>query len=156
MDEASTSPLVPDSRSHRRDFYGWAMDQGQKLRDGRLTEIDVQRLAEEIEDMGRAEKRELTNRLAVLLAHLLKWELQPTHRGRSWSATIGEQRDQARLLLRDNPSLRPVLPEVLEDAYHLGRRAATRETEMAAGDFPGVCPWSLDQALDETFWPAAG
>ena len=142
-------PATNDT-SRDRDFYGSAMDQGRALREGRLADLDRVLLAEAIEDMGRAEKRELTNRLAVLLAHLLNWAAQPDRRGRSWSATIEEQRDQARLILRDNPSLRP---EVLEDAYHLGQRSALRETELPATTFPAACPWTLEQAMDEAFWP---
>jgi hypothetical protein len=145
-------PATNDT-SRDRDFYGWAMDQGRALREGRLADLDRVLLAEAIEDMGRAEKRELTNRLAVLLAHLLNWAAQPDRRGRSWSATIEEQRDQARLILRDNPSLRPVLPEVLDDAYHLGTRSAVRESELPVAAFPAACPWTLEQAMDEAFWP---
>ena len=120
------------------------MAQGRALREGRLADLDLPRLAEEIEDMGRSEKRELTNRLAVMLAHLLKWAAQPGRRGRSWVATIEEQRDQAALLLRDNPSLGSVLPEVLADAYRLGMRAAVRETELPAASFRRPVPgrWS--------------
>jgi hypothetical protein len=138
-----------------RDFYGWAMAQGRLLRDGRLSDVDAIRLAEEIEDLGRSEKRELTNRLAVVLAHLLKWAAQPTHRSRTWTNTIGGQRDQSVLVLRDNPSLRLVLPEILADAYHLAVRAAARETSLSAATFPPACPWTLEQAMDEAFLPDA-
>ena len=57
------------------DFFGWATEQAELLRAGRLAEADIGNIAEEIESMGRGEKRELVNRLAVLLAHLLKWQL---------------------------------------------------------------------------------
>ena len=153
MDDTATPRPAVDGASHDADFHAWAMDQGRKLRAARLSELDLLYLAEEIEDMGRAEKRELTNRLSVLLAHLLKWAAQPTRRGRSWLASIGEQRDQAELLLRDSPSLRPLLPEILEDAYRLGRRAAVRDTRLAADRLPTGCPWGLERVLDEGFLP---
>ncbi len=153
MDDTPDFRPSANDTSHDGDFHAWAMDQGRKLRDGQLNALDVLNLAEEIEDMGRAEKRELTNRLAVLLTHLLKWAAQPARRGRSWLATIGEQRDQADLLLRDNPSLRPLLTEIMGDAYRLGRRAALRETRLAADRLPAACPWEVGQVLDEGFLP---
>jgi len=143
----------PNAATHDTDFHAWAMDQGRKLRAGRLSDLDLLNLANEIEDMGRSERRELTNRLSVLLAHLLKWAVQPARRVRSWLATIGEQRDQAELLLRDNPSLRPLLGEIVADGYRLGHRAAARETRLAATRFPALCPWTLEQVLDEGFLP---
>ena len=76
------------------DFYAWANEQAALLRAGRLSEADIENIAEEIESMGRSERSELVNRLTVLLVHLLKWRYQPGLRGRSWRLTIEEQRDQ--------------------------------------------------------------
>ena len=67
-----------------RDFYAWANEQAALLRAGRLTEADIENIAEEIESMGRSEKRELVGRLAILLQHLLKWQFQPGRRSASW------------------------------------------------------------------------
>ncbi|MGE0222618.1 MAG: DUF29 domain-containing protein [Acetobacteraceae bacterium] len=69
------------SSQYERDFYAWANEQATLLRAGRTAEADVQNIAEEIESMGRSEKRELVNRLAVLLLHLPRWEYQPALRG---------------------------------------------------------------------------
>jgi hypothetical protein len=68
---------------YEKDFYAWANKNAELLRTGKLSEVDAENIAEELETMGRSEKRELTNRLAVLLAHLLKWVFQPELRSNS-------------------------------------------------------------------------
>ena len=135
------------------DFYGWANEQAALLRAGRLNDADIANIAEEIDSMGRSEKRELINRLAVLLAHLLKWHVQPGLRTVSWRLTIEEQRERLRVHLEDNPSLRPKLAEAYAQAYRLGRIAAERETGLSRAVLPAVSPWSTAQALDDAFYP---
>lgn len=103
--------------------------------------------------MGRTEKRELVSRLEVLLAHLLKGRHQPDRRGKSWRLTIVEQRRRLRRHLRDNPSLRAVLPEALDDAYGDARLAAARKTDLEPDTFPAACPWTVDEIMDDDFWP---
>ena len=99
------------SNVYESDFYAWAMEQAALLRARRLDAADIDNIAEEIESMGRGEKRELVNRLAVLLLHLLKWQFQPGFRSPSWSATVREQRIRLRNHLKDNPSLKGKLDE---------------------------------------------
>ena len=82
-DEMSEALETANAALYERDFYAWANKQAALLRAGKLSEADVEHIAEEIESMGRAEKPELINRLAVLLSHLLKWQYQPGHRGAS-------------------------------------------------------------------------
>ena len=135
------------------DFYGWANEQAALLRAGRLSEADVANIAEEIESMGRSEKRELVNRLAVLLAHLLKWQAQPGLRGASWRLMIEEHRDRLRDHLADNPSLRSKLHDALVQAYRLALLAAQRETGLGRAAFPPTCPWSPETAFDDGFYP---
>ena len=96
----------------------------------------------------RSERRELTNRLAVLLAHLLKWQAQPGLRGNSWRLTIAEQRRQVTRILSDSPSLRPQLGDIIADAYGDARLIAERETGLAGSAFPSLSPWTFEQALD--------
>ncbi len=105
-----------------RDFYAWANEQAALLRAGRLTEADIENIAEEIESMGRSEKRELINRLAVLLSHLLKWQFQPAFRGNSWRLTIEEQRNRVDDHLGDNPSLKSQLDQAMRTAYRSARQ----------------------------------
>src|SRR3990172_2106222 len=101
------------------DFYQWTFHNAELLRQGKLTEVDVQNIAEELESMGKSEKRELINRLAVLIMHLLKWQYQPEKRSHSWIETINEQRRQIILLLEDNPSLKYEIEEKIIRAYNL-------------------------------------
>ncbi|TWH76256.1 uncharacterized protein DUF29 [Azomonas agilis] len=133
--------------SYDSDFYGWTQEQADLLRSGRLTELDIQNLLEEIEAMGRSERRELESRLQVLFMHLLKWEHQPSHRGKSWQLTIEEQRRKVSRVLSDNPSLKSKLPELMASAYGDAVIGAERETGLERSVFPTSCPWTLEQAL---------
>jgi hypothetical protein len=138
---------------YAQDFYGWTQEQARLLREGRFAELDVANMVEEIESLGRSERRELVSRLRVLLSHLLKWEYQPGLRGRSWQATIGTQREEAATLLAENPSLKPQLDDIMVDAYKRGRRDAARETLYPIDSFPASCSWSFDQVMSDDFWP---
>lgn len=135
------------------DFTLWTERQAALLRRraaGELvndTDLDWQNIAEEIEAMGRSERRELRSRLARLLQHLLKWRYQPDHRSRSWRATIAEQRRKIEALLRDNPSLRATLAEALADAYPAGRDDAMTETGLL--NLPLTSPFTIEQALGD-------
>jgi Domain of unknown function DUF29 len=139
-----------------QDFFAWANEQAQLLRAGRLSEADIEHIAEEIESMGKAEKRELVNRLAVLLMHLLKWRFQPSARGTSWRLTIEEQRDRLADHLADNPSLKGTMGEAVASGYRLAILGAARETGLDRAVFPVACPWSFGQCMDPEFWPEQG
>jgi hypothetical protein len=115
--------------------------------------LDVPNLLEEIEALSRHERRELKNRLRVLLAHLLKWQFQPMRRSTSWTNTIQEQREEVCELLEDSPSLRPTIPEVMPKTYSRAVDLAARETHLRREDFPSMCPYSLEEILDSSFLP---
>jgi len=136
-----------------RDFYAWANEQAGLLRTGRLAEADIANIAEEIATMGRAEKRELVNRLKVLMAHLLKWQFQPVHRSTSWRLTIAEQRREVLSHLDDNPSLKSLMDQTITSAYALAILNAAKETGIDVQGFPAACPWSFKQMTDDKFWP---
>lgn len=131
------------------DFYAWANEQAALLRAGKLSVADIAHIAEEIDSMGRSERRELTSRLAVLLTHLLKWQVQPERRGRSWLLTIREQRREVAEVLADNPSLRARLSELLAEAYGKALLAAQRETDLPEEAFPAASPWTFDEAMQD-------
>jgi hypothetical protein len=137
-----------------RDFYAWSQEQADLLRAGKLAQADIEHIAEEIDSMGRTEKRELISRLTVLLLHLLKWRYQPRKRGPSWEASIANQRDDIADHLDDNPSLRPLLPHALASAYRKAFREAVAETGLPGATFPETCPWTVTQVLDGGFWPS--
>lgn len=138
---------------YETDFYAWANEQAALLRAGKLSAADIEHIAEEIESMGKTEKRELLSRLTVLLLHLLKWRYQPARRGASWEASIRNQRLDVTDHLADNPSLKARLGETLAAAYVRARNSAAAETGFAVETFPVNCPWSFDQIMDDDFWP---
>lgn len=135
------------------DFYAWTIEQAGLLRSGRLSEADIENIAEEIESMGRSEKRELSNHLTVLLIHLLKWQVQPAFRGGSWRLTIIEQRRRLTEHLKDNPSLRGLLAESIAMLYRFALLGAQKETGLSDSAFPATCPWTGEQVLAEEFLP---
>ncbi len=144
---------MPQSPLYDRDFYAWANEQAALLREGKLSQADIEHIAQEIESMGRTEKRELVSRLAVLMLHLLKWRFQPLLRGQSWRAIIRVQRRDLSDHMIDNPSLKPLLPELIERAYGNAIIEAEAETGLPESTFPAVCPYSFDQMMDAGFWP---
>lgn len=144
---------APTDASYEQDFYAWAMRNARLLREGRFSEIDVDNIAEELETIGRSEKRELVNRLAVLLAHLLKWQFQPERRGKSWRLTIKEQRRKIIKNLVDNPSLKATLREAVAEAHEDAILWVAKETPLDETDIPVTCPYTLDEILHYDFLP---
>ncbi|RBP09268.1 uncharacterized protein DUF29 [Roseiarcus fermentans] len=138
-----------------KDVLLWSQEQAKLLRAGRFAELDVDHLADEIEDVGKSEKRELASRMAVLLAHLLKWSRQPERRGASWRATINDQRKRIALALKATPSLKAAMrdPDWQTDAWLDARSQARKETGLPESDLPDSSPWSMEQAADPDFWP---
>lgn len=141
-------------KMYDQDFYAWAITNAELLRQGRFSEIDIQHVAEELESMGKSERRELISRLEVLLVHLLKWKFQPGLRGASWEITILKQRDSLEDLLEESPSLRHGLDKTIAKAYDRARRYAAKETGLPLATFPDPCPFAAEQVLDLEFWPA--
>jgi hypothetical protein len=144
-----------DQTDYETDYYAWSNEQAALLRGGRFSQLDISHLAEEIEDLGKRERRALQSRLGVLLGHLLKWRHQGDYPHRkSWRATINAQRRSIAKLLDDNPSLRPWIVDAVADAYLDARDLAVAETPLDYDAFPASCPWALEQILDD-YWPEA-
>lgn len=142
------------STDYDRDFYVWSHEQARLLRAGQFSLLDITHLAEEIEDLGKREKRALEARLLVLMGHLLKWRYQPDYPNRkSWRATINTQRRSIAKLLSENPSLRPLLPELIGEAYPGAVDLAVAETPFDYDTFPRSCPWEREQILGDDYWP---
>ncbi|KND55735.1 Beta-glucosidase/6-phospho-beta-glucosidase/ beta- galactosidase [Candidatus Paraburkholderia kirkii] len=131
----------------------WAREQAALLREGKFSAIDVEHIAEEIEDVGKSEQRELSSRMAVLLAHLLKWQYQPGRRGSSWQRTIREQRRAVGVALQKTPSLRNSLSDAdwLTGTWADAVSRAVEETGLDV--FPEDLPWSTEQILSTEFYP---
>jgi hypothetical protein len=140
--------------NYNKDFYLWALQTAQLIRENKFNEIDKEHVAEEIESMGKSDKRELVNRFALLLAHLLKWMFQPERRGNSWKYTIKEQRFEIAELLEDSPSLKKEIDAQLGYAYQKALVIAIKETGLAPDTFPENCPFTFEETLDHNFLPA--
>ena len=138
---------------YEEDFYEWTVRNAELLRCGRVNEADLEHIAEEIEDMGKRERRELLSRLKTLIAHLLKWKVQPDRRSRSWELTIRVQRKDLTKLLFENPSLRPWLASNLAEVYEDAVVDAMTETHHPESDFPSSPPFPLEAILDLDFLP---
>src|SRR5437763_6702179 len=142
-----------NAAAYDEDFFAWTEEQARLLRAGELAEIDALNLAEEVESVGRSDRREIRSRLIVLLTHLLKWHFQPDARSSGWLGTIREQRDQIELILEDSPSLRPIIAEALSRAYNKARMLACEETTLPEATFPADSPFTPEQILAPDFLP---
>jgi hypothetical protein len=141
--------------TYENDIVAWAKEQAYLLRSGKLSAIDIEHIAEEIEDVGKSEQRELASRMAVLLSHLLKWQYQPERQSGSWQRTIKEQRKAIARRLKNTPSLKASIndPEWLEDAWGDAISITINETGMAS--FPESCPWTIENVLSENWLPSS-
>jgi hypothetical protein len=154
-----TAPLTkPEPALYDADFYAWTQAQAARLRAraGEGGDIDWENVAEEIESVGRRERKEIRNRLGVLLKHLLKWRYQPERRSDSWTETISEQRYHISEVIIESPSLQHFPKEALDWAYGWAVRDAARETGLPPALFPRLCPYAIDDVLDPDFLPDAG
>jgi hypothetical protein len=136
------------------DFNLWTEQTITALKSGDLQTLDLDNLIAEIEAMTRSDKREIFNRLKVLIMHLLKCKYQPQKKTRSWVKTINEQRDQIELVLADSPSLRPYLTSKLQECYQKAKRDAVTETKLTDATFPTDCPFTEEQILDSEYFPS--
>ncbi|NJL88408.1 MAG: DUF29 domain-containing protein [Coleofasciculaceae cyanobacterium SM2_1_6] len=139
------------SKLYEIDFHGWTIEQSQLLELGKFDGLDLSNLAEEIASLGRQQRQELENRLAILLGHFLKWTLQPELRGKSWKLTIKEQRRQIQRLIKGNPSLKPYLSEAIIEGYASALILVAQETPFNYQDLPQECSFKIDQIFDEKF-----
>lgn len=138
---------------HDEDFYGWAMAEAQLLKEGKLSELDIDNLIEELQEMGRSEKYQLINRFSILMAHLLKWQFQNELAGHSWKCSIKEQRNKIKRLLQENPSLKPKINESMTHGYVDAVILASKDTGFAEKHFPTQCPYTFEQMMNDEFYP---
>jgi hypothetical protein len=150
-DDIMDKPITDSA--YEKDFYAWLMRSAELLRQRKFSELDAENIAEELEGMARSDKRQLINRFAVLLAHLLKWQYEPKRRSKSWERTIREQRKRIYILLEDSPSLKYEIEKKLSDAYEIAVLNAANETSVDESGFPESCEYSLEEILDNEFFP---
>jgi len=139
------------SNLYETDFYAWTLEQSKLLKESDFKHLDIINLVEEVESLGKQQRQELENRLAILLGHLLKWDYQPEHRSKSWKATIREQRRAIQRLMQANPSLKPYLEEAITYAYQSGVDLVVRETPLDDQDLPADCQYTTEQLFDPNF-----
>ena len=138
---------------YKTDFHTWTLTAAALIRQRKFDKINIEDLAEELESMGDKERNEVANRLVVLLAHLMKWQFQPTHRSSSWRGSINEQRKQIFRQLKHSPSVKPYLSTAVEDAYPDAIELAADDTGLPLTIFPSDCPYPLERILDKNYYP---
>lgn len=153
MAKANARAETAARAEYGHDFFAWTRQQAQHLRARDARALDWDNLAEEIDSMGRRDRRELESQVRLILHHLLKWQAQPGLRGRSWQRTLREQRRQAEKMLKESPSLRTLLPILIGEAYPDALADALDETGLRPQHFPADCPYSADQILDPACVP---
>jgi hypothetical protein len=138
---------------YEEDYYLWLENTAQLLRDGKLSELDLPNLIEEIEDMGRSEKRAVKSNLIRILQHLLKWKYQPEKQSDSWLSTIVEHRQRIILAFEDSPSLKNYYLEVFNKCYQDARKNAATETRLPLETFPNQSPFTIEDTLNPNYLP---
>lgn len=143
------------SVAYETDILAWANEQAGYIRAGRFDLVDAEHLAEEIETMGKSEKRALASSMLVLLMHLLKWQYQPDRRSASWNQSIKVQRDEIQYDLKDIPSLKTLFKdeEWQKIVWRKARLEASKETGLGLNVFPDACPWDMTDVLKDDWLP---
>jgi hypothetical protein len=144
---------VTNSNLYNEDFYLWIETTAKQLKNGNFSEIDLANLIEEIESMGRSEKRALKSNLLVLLMHLLKYKYQPEKCSNSWLSTIFEHRRRLKEELTESPSLKNYFLEIFNECYQDARKQASLETGLSLDTFPMDSPFTIDQSLNQDYLP---
>jgi hypothetical protein len=132
-----------------KDPYAWSYEQAGFLRRKEYHKLDFENLIEELECLGRSEKRTLRSYLEILLMHMLKKEFQPEKKTRSWDLSIKNSRIDANTVLKENPSLKHKLPEIFKEAYKKAILGAALETGLEEKVFPKKCPWEIEEILEK-------
>lgn len=159
MEMMGAAKTVPPSRTelYERDYYAWILDQVRALRERRIEDVDWENVAEEIEDLGKSEKRALVSEIARLLEHLLKFAYAPAPMRdwnmNGWRITAEDARRKIRRRVKESPSLAAKLDEAFAEGYEDGRTAALIAMRLPKA-IPETCPWTIEQAMDDGFLPA--
>lgn len=139
---------------YEEDVYGWAIANASLLKKGKFDEADMNHIIEEMEALGRSNRRELVSRLGVLMAHLMKWQYQSDKRNKSWKGTIVRQRIDINDVLEENPSLKSQIQEIILKSYKYALAILEEETPLDLKSFPSECPYTFIQMLNDEFFPS--
>lgn len=138
---------------YEADYLRWIETTVEKLRSQNYAEVDWENLIEEIEDVGRSERRSLESNLIVILLHLLKWQYQPNRSSGSWEGSMIEHRRRIKKAVKESPSLKPYLESIFAECYTEALKQAKAETGLALETFPIECPYELAEVMDDDFLP---
>ena len=138
---------------HEADYLRWIETTVEKLRSQDYANVDWENLIEEIEDMGRSERRSLESNLIVVLLHLLKWQYQPERRSGSWESSIIEHRRHIKKALKESPSLNSYCESIFSECYVEAVKQAKAETGLSLEIFPIECLYELTEVIDDQFLP---
>ncbi len=150
---AQLSSTTNTTDLYDRDYYLWLSHTAQLIKEGKFSEVDAANLIEEIEDMGRSEKRAVKSNLVIVLLHLLKYKYQPAKRTNSWKSSIREHRRRLRDDFKVSPSLKRHFEEVFDECYQDGRAQAADETGLPRDTFPPLSPFTPEQVLNPDYLP---
>jgi hypothetical protein len=139
--------------TYETDVIAWSQEQARLLRARQFDQLDIEHIADEVEDVGKSEQRELASRMAILIAHLLKWQLQAGRRGASWQRTIREQRKAIAYDVRKTSSLKSLLGDTEWRDVVWSKAVAVAAEETGLDAFPDTCPWSVEHILSPEFFP---
>ena len=144
-------PTRAGGTRYEADVYTWVQEQVALLRAGRVDALDLENIAEELNDVGSEQYDKLESAIEVLVAHALKWDFQPERRSRSWALTIAEQRVRIDRPLRRNPGLKSKIAEATAEGFRVGRLRAAREMRCKPSTLPEACPYTWDEILNRPF-----
>lgn len=139
--------------NYDNDFSQWAFDQAELLRAGKLHELDIENVLEELESMGKNDQRGYVSSFKNLFSHLLKWQYQPERRSVSWVNTIRRSRDEIFDWEDDNKSFIPKRDDFIDKAYSRAKKNAASETQLPESLFPSQCPWDFETFMNDEFFP---
>lgn len=131
----------------------WLFENAKLLREGKLELVDIEHIAEFLEDMGRRDFREVFSRLKILIMHLLKWMFQKEKRSNSWEVTIFNQRDELNFDFETSKNLENYAKANFEKIYRKSRQMASKETGLPLSTFPEEPPFTFEQVIDEDYLP---
>ncbi len=144
--------LQQTGATYEADFVEWTRDQARLLRSGDIDRLDFENLAEEIESLGRMDRRALESNLTVVLVHLLKWSHQPEKRKAGWRASLIEHRARMARLIADSPSLAAHPARSLDALYPVARAKAAAEMRVSESRLPAICPFAIGDLLADGWW----
>jgi len=133
---------------YEADYAAWLDHQVSLLKASRWSELDKENLIDEVESLGRSDFRRFVSAFEIVIAHMLKWDVQPERRTNSWIASIAEHRARIGRELEESPSYGGRIPEAVRQAWRPARARASGETDLPLRQFPAELPYSIDDIMN--------